>query len=142
MYKLSVDDAMKLMKARNDNEIIIPAYIIIGDERYSLSEINSIAHCSRGLFKVGFVSGVYLFGKNNFPENRLFEFDSQKVYTEFDIKTNIEYKCYVLETGLLIANDSFAEYVNDWIDMIFDHIMKNVNRIKKERIKQIMEELS
>jgi hypothetical protein len=142
MYELSQEDAMTLMKSRNDNEILIPVYVIVGDEKYSLFDINSIAYCSRSIFKVGFVTGVYLFGKNNFPEDRLFEFDNQTIYTEFDIDKNIEYKCYVLETGLLISNDSFAEYVNNWIDLIFDKIMVNVNEIKKERIKRTMEELS
>ena len=142
MYELSREDAFKLMKARNDNEILIPVYVIVGDEKYSLSDIKSITYCSRSIFKVGFVTGVYLFGKNNFPENRLFEFDNQKLYTEFDIDQNVEYKCYVLETGLLIKDDTFAKDVNNWIDLIFEKIMANVNEIKKERIKRTMEELS
>lgn len=142
MYELSKENAFKLMKARNDNEILIPVYVIVGDEKYSLSDIKSIAYCSRSIFKVGFVTGVSLFGKNNFPENRLFEFDNQKLYTEFDIDRNVEYKCYVLETGLLIKNDAFAKDVNNWIDLIFEKIMANVNEIKKERIKRTMEELS
>ena len=142
MYELSQDDAIKLMKSRRDDEVLIPVYVIVGDTKYSLFEIDTISNCSRSIFKVGFVSGTHLFGKNNFPEGRLFEFDNQRIYTEFDIETNIEYKCYVLETGLLIANDTFAEQVNDWIELLFEHIMKNVANIKKERIKQIMEELS
>ena len=142
MYEITIEDAMKIMKARNEQETVLPVYVIIGGEKYSLFEIDSIENCSRGIFKVGFVSGSSIFGKNNFPENRLFEFDTQKVFTEYDPDKNVEYKCYVLETGFLMRNDALAKEVNSWIDIIFNHIMENVNKIKKERIKSIMEELS
>ena len=134
---------MKLINCRSNEDIIIPIYVSIGNKKYLLVDMDEIDNCSPSIFKVGFGSSDSVFIRNKFPKSKLINFSNSKVFTQYDEDKQCAIEYYVFESSdLEYDRTDLTNEINKWYHLLLDHVMEHVDIIKKERIKQIMEELS
>lgn len=137
------DTIMKLINIREADELIIPIYIRIGKDAFSLIDVDEIQNCSASIFKVGFGSSNSVFIRNKFPKNKLIDFTNPKIFGYFDDDKQCAIDYYVFESDIIENDDSIlTKEINKWNNILFEYVMDHVEKNKKERIKRIMEELS
>lgn len=134
---------MKLIDKRKPEELIIPLYVRVGKDIYSLLEIKSIPDCSPSIFKVGFGSSNSVFTRLKFPTNMLMYFSDVNFFNHYDEDKQATIQYIVFESSDVEDNDSLLnKNINMYYDMLLEYVMENVDKNKKERIKKTMEELS
>ena len=134
---------MKLIDKRKPEELIIPLYVRVGKDIYSLLEIRSSPDCSPSIFKVGFGSSNSVFTRLKFPTNMLMYFSDVNFFNHYDEDKQATIQYIVFESSDVEDNDTLLnKNINMYYDMLLEYVMENVDKNKKERIKKTMEELS
>ena len=76
-----------LVNMRDEDTIIIPLYIQIYGQKYSLLNLDEIKkRFSPSAFKIGYGTADAWFMKNSFPVNRINDFDLIDTFNEYDAK--------------------------------------------------------
>lgn len=137
------DSIIKLIESRRTNdEVIIPVYVRVGNKVFSLTELDDITNCSPSIFKIGFGTSDSIFVRNKFPKNRLIDFYNVKLFTIFDDDKQCAVEYITFESSDVNGESVVDEQINKWYYMILEHVMNHVNELRKEAIKNIMNELS
>lgn len=137
------ETVMKLINTKKNDELIVPIYVRVGKETYSLIDIHDIPDCSPSIFKVGFGSCNSVFNRLKFPNDKLVYFSDVSLFTHFDEdkQTAIQYITFE-SSDMEDDGDILIQNINKYYDMLLDYTMNIVSNTKKERIKKVMEELS
>ena len=134
---------MSIINNRKSDELVIPLYVKVGNQRYSLLEIEDIPDCSPSIFKIGFGSSNSVFTRIKFPNDKLMYFSEAKLFNHFDEDKQILIQYITFESSDVEDNDTLLnKNINMYYDMLLEYVMENVDKNKKERIKKTMEELS
>lgn len=133
----------KLINQRKKDEIVTPICLKIGNNYYSLLEIDTINDCSPSIFKICFGTSDSVFVRKKFPKNRLFDFNDVKIFKIFDDDKQclVEYITFD-SSDIDDDNSDLSKEINNWYNSLLEYVMNRVEVNKKERIKRIMEELS
>lgn len=134
---------MSIINNRKSDELVIPLYVKVGNQRYSLLEIEDIPDCSPSIFKVGFGSSNSVFNRLKFPNNQLMYFSESRLFNHYDEDKQIMIQYIMFESSEVeddrsILNDNINKYYN----ILLEYVMSCVSKNKKERIKKTIEELS
>jgi len=130
----------KVIKSRSDSQYIIPLYVKVYNETYSILELNTMTQYNPASFKVGFGSSVSLFTKKPFPNAYVFEFDMVSIYNEHDDETGSNTRFMVFETSDVDPTVSdFHKQLHEYYVMLSNHINGIVSVYKKEMLKELME---
>ena len=134
---------MSIINNRKSDELVIPLYVKVGNQRYSLLEIEDIPDCSPSIFKVGFGSSNSVFNRLKFPNNQLMYFSESRLFNHYDEDKQIMIQYIMFESSEVeddrsVLNDNINKYYN----IILEYVMSCVSKNKKERIKKTIEELS
>ena len=134
---------MSIINNRKSDELVIPLYVKVGNQRYSLLEIEDIPDCSPSIFKVGFGSSNSVFNRLKFPNNQLMYFSESRLFNHYDEDKQIMIQYIMFESSEVeddrsVLNDNINKYYN----ILLEYVMSCVSKNKKERIKKTIEELS
>ena len=128
-----------IVSMRDDGEIVIPLYIQIYGQKYSLLELDTIKkRFSRSVFKVGFATADAFFMNNSFPVNRINEFNLINSFTEYDESMNRNIRYTVFESGDVDVedNDKLNEEIHMYFDLLFNNVKERVDAYFKSLIEQ------
>ena len=135
---------MKLIDSRSTTDSFIPLYIIIGNKKYLLVDMDEIEECSPSIFKIGFGFSDSVFIRNKFPKDKLINFSNSRIFSKYDDDKLCYVQYYVFESSNIEYDeiDDIDKIINKWYDCILEHVMNHVDIIKKERIKQSLEDMT
>ena len=128
-----------IVSMRDDGEIVIPLYIQIYGQKYSLLELDTIKkRFSRSVFKVGFATADAFFMNNSFPVNRINEFNLINSFTEYDESMNRNIRYTVFESGDVDVkdDDKLNEEIHMYFDILFNNVKEHVDAYFKSLIEQ------
>lgn len=128
-----------IVSMRDDDEIVIPLYIQIYGQKYSLLELDTIKkRFSRSVFKVGFATADAFFMNNSFPVNRINEFNLINSFTEYDESMNRNIRYTVFESGDMDVedDDKLNEEIHMYFDILFNNVKERVDAYFKSLIEQ------
>lgn len=129
----------KVIDSRLSSQIVIPLYVKVYNNTYSILEINDMKEFNPASFKVGFGTSVSLFDKNNFPTQYVLEFDSMDVFTchNDDNGNNVRY--IVFESNDVDMNVSVLHnQIHQYYVMLSQYINDIVSKYKSEYMKSLM----
>jgi len=128
-----------IVSMRDNGEIVIPLYIQIYGQKYSLLELDTIKkRFSRSVFKIGFATADAFFMNNSFPVNRINEFNLINSFTEYDESMNRNIRYTVFESGDVDVkdNDKLGEEIHMYFDLLFNNVKERVDAYFKSLIEQ------
>ena len=128
-----------IVNMRDDDEIVIPLYIQIYGQKYSLLELDTIKkRFSGSVFKVGFATADAFFMNNSFPVNRINEFNLINSFTEYDESMNRNIRYTVFESGDVDIKDDnkLDEEIHMYFDILFNNVKERVDAYFKSLIEQ------
>ena len=131
MYDSNLTDTdfqKTLIDSRGDDMIIIPMYVIVCGQKYSILDLDSIPRfVTKTQFKVGFGTSNSVIAKpNNFPTALFYNFNVTPLFSNLNIETNIQTDYFVLEESYFLEKDDnpivnkLYQEINRWIDRLYD----------------------
>jgi hypothetical protein len=133
------DYIKNIVGMRDDDAIVIPLYIQIYGQKYSLLELDTIKkRFSRSAFKVGYATADALFMNNSFPVNRIDEFDLVNTFTEYDESMERQIRYTVFESGDVDVkeDDKLGEEIHMYFECLFNNVKERVDAHFKSLIEQ------
>lgn len=133
------DYIKNIVGMRDDDAIVIPLYIQIYGQKYSLLELDTIKkRFSRSAFKVGYATADALFMNNSFPVNRIGEFDLVNTFTEYDESMERQIRYTVFESGDVDVkeDDKLGEEIHMYFECLFNNVRERVDAHFKSLIEQ------
>jgi hypothetical protein len=133
------DYIKNIVGMRDDDAIVIPLYIQIYGQKYSLLELDTIKkRFSRSAFKVGYATADALFMNNSFPVNRIGEFDLINTFTEYDESMERQIRYTVFESGDVDVkeDDKLGEEIHMYFECLFNNVRERVDAHFKSLIEQ------
>ena len=133
------DYIKNIVGMRDDDAIVIPLYIQIYGQKYSLLELDTIKkRFSRSAFKVGYATADALFMNNSFPVNRIGEFDLVNTFTEYDESMERQIRYTVFESGDVDVkeDDKLGEEIHMYFECLFNNVKERVDAHFKSLIEQ------
>lgn len=133
------DYIKNIVGMRDDDAIVIPLYIQIYGQKYSLLELDTIKkRFSRSAFKVGYATADALFMNNSFPVNRIGEFDLVNTFTEYDESMERQIRYTVFESGDVDVkeDDKLGEEIHMYFECLFNNVRERVDAYFKSLIEQ------
>lgn len=132
---------MKLIDSRDNDEIIIPVYVRLYNNRYLLHELDQIKIFNPAAFKVGFGSSSGMFIKNSFPNQLLLSYDETQVFMDVDEDTGVSVRYILFESN--DKNDGSTTVDSQIIfyaEKIREYLEKQCEEYKRQLIQSQMEE--
>lgn len=126
-----------LVNMRDEDTIIIPLYIQIYGQKYSLLNLDEIKkRFSPSAFKIGYGTADAWFMKNSFPVNRINDFDLIDTFNEYDAKNERNIRYTVFESGDVdvVEGDSLSEEIHMYFDLLFNNVKERVDAYFKSLI--------
>lgn len=133
----------RVINMRDENAYVIPLYVKVYNDTYSILELQDMKDYNPASFKIGFGSSTSLFAKKSFPSQYAFDFDTVALYSEHDEDTGSATRFIVFETSDVDPSISeFHQQLHAYYEMLSKHINEHVTQYKKEALRQYMEENS
>lgn len=132
---------MKLIDSRENNEIVIPVYIRLYNNKYFLHELDQIKMFNPAAFKVGFGSSNGMFIKNSFPNQLLLNYDETQVFMDVDADTGVAVRYVLFESN--DKNDGTTAVDSQIIfysEKIRAYLEKQCEEYRRQLIQSQMEE--
>lgn len=111
-----------LVDDRKDKEILVPLYVKVYNNKYSLLDIKNVdKKISINQFKIGFGTSKGSIPKpNDFPVSQLIKFNCEETFKDIDDETGIETNYFIIEEGLRDPedDDKVIEEINYWIERL------------------------
>lgn len=123
-----------------DDKIVIPLYVQIYGEKYSLLKLDTIKkRFSPSAFKIGYGTADALFMENSFPVDRIHDFDIVTVFTEYDNQQERTIRYLVFESGDIDLsesddNDKLSHEISEYFGMLYDRVKNIVDEYFKSLI--------
>ena len=138
MYEANLSDRefqQKLIDSRNPDQLVIPLYVIVCNQKYSIMDLDSIKqYVSESQFKVGFGTSSSLISKpNNFPGGQLYNFNVSEAFTVTDDETKISTNYIIMEESLTPEDDDstltkiYSE-IDNWIHLLYGKYISYINK--------------
>ena len=136
MFELNFDNVKKYASLRKEDAYVMPMYISLYNEKYSLDELETIKNYSPNSIKVGFVSVLSMKDNKSFCLNSIYEVNNVQTYSEYDNDNNTDIKYIVFDTGYIDGNNEMYNQINYYVK-IFDEYIKNIvlqyrNKLREE----------
>lgn len=131
------DWVKSLINMRDDDVVIIPLYIQIYGQKYSLLNLDEVKkRFSPSAFKIGYGTADAWFMKNSFPVNRINDFDLIDTFNEYDVENERNIRYTVFESGDVdvIEGDSLTEEIHMYFDLLFNNVKERVDAYFKSLI--------
>ena len=114
------DYIKNIVGMRDDDAIVIPLYIQIYGQKYSLLELDTIKM------------------NNSFPVNRIGEFDLVNTFTEYDESMERQIRYTVFESGDVDVkeDDKLGEEIHMYFECLFNNVRERVDAHFKSLIEQ------
>lgn len=132
----------KIIDQRDDDEYVIPLYVKIYNEKFSILELDNITDISPSSFKVGFGSSSSIFTKNSFISKYAMDFETINVFKVFDNDNNVDVLYNIFETGFVTENSDMHIQINDYVQMLMDRISDSVSIKRKKMLEDLDNENS
>lgn len=126
-----------LINMRDEDVVIIPLYIQIYGQKYSLLNLDEIKkRFSPSAFKIGYGTADAWFMKNSFPVNRINDFDLIDTFNEYDTDNERNIRYTVFESGDVdvVEGDSLTEEIHMYFDLLFNNVKERVDAYFKSLI--------
>lgn len=143
MFNINDNDLIKkIIDSKTDEQCVIPLYIKIFNNTYSLLEINDIKDFSPSIFKLGFGTSSSIFNHNSYISDNIQSFQNYRIFTVYDDNNQVNVNYYVFESNYVDNEDvsDTCKQINDYIELIGNHIDNNVKIKKKELINKLIKE--
>lgn len=143
MFNINDNDLIKkIIDSKTDEQCVIPLYIKIFNNTYSLLEINDIKDFSPSIFKLGFGISSSIFNHNSYISDNIQSFQNYRIFTVYDDNNQVNVNYYVFESNYVDNEDvsDTCKQINDYIELIGNHIDNNVKIKKKELINKLIKE--
>lgn len=129
------------LREYNKMSIVLPIYVLIGNNAYGLNEFDEIETCTPSMIKVVFGSSNNVFRSYGFPATDLIKLNNVKKFSYYDEEKQVmtDY-VYFESSGVDDPKTPLDENINMWYDSICERIMKIVESKRKERLKKLMED--
>lgn len=114
----------KFVINKKEDEVIIPYYIKIYNDIYSLLEIKDIKTFNPVGFKMGFITTQSLFN-NSFPNELLYIYPNTFSFRKFDKESNTDIFIHVFEYDGIIDSELYDKFSD-----IFDSLDEYYNLLK------------
>lgn len=126
-----------LVNMRDEDVVIIPLYIQIYGQKYSLLDLDEIKkRFSPSAFKIGYGTADAWFMKNSFPVNRINDFDLIDTFNEYDSENERNIRYTVFESGDVdvVEGDALTEEIHMYFDLLFNNVKERVDAYFKSLI--------
>ena len=97
---------------------VFPLYVRIGDDTFTLLELDNIKQYYPSLFKVGFGMLYNEYDKRSIKVSDTYLFNIIKTFDMFDIDRNIVTKYFIVETSESDINNNIVKDMNEYITML------------------------
>lgn len=131
MYEMNLTDnefQKTLIDSRNEDQTLIPLYVIVCNQKYSVLDLDTIERrVTPYQFKVAFgTSNSVIVRSNNFPVRMLYNFNVETIFSSVDPDTDIQTDYFILEESLfagIIEEDpvlrKLYDEINNWIQLLY-----------------------
>lgn len=142
MFDINNKDLIrKIIDTKTSDQFVIPLYIKIYNNTYSVLEMDDISEYNHHAFKIGFGACTSLFNYNPYIPKYLIEFSNRNMFNVYDEEQMISIQYYTFESDYI--NDETSELhkqINFYVDMIEKHIADIVKKKKRLIIDKMIKE--
>lgn len=139
------ENIINLINAKRQDNLVIPLYVSVYGNPYSILEIKDINNCTPSAFKVGFgASNKTMFSNERFPVERLVEFQNVKIFNRFNEEQQVNTNYFMFESSGIdeVKESQIGIEINGYISMLLEYVMTNVEKKRKERIQKEMNSIN
>jgi len=136
---------MKLIHTKKSDAYLVPLYVKINKDTFSLTELNSVKTFSSS-FRVGFGAIVSIFDRYSYPEICMFNHDCVTAFSEYNEDKQVDEKYIVIESGYIDINDDdktqvkqVKEQINYYYEMLYQYINERYQKYRKKLIQDMMD---
>ena len=145
MYESNVTDndfQKSLIDSRNEDQILIPLYVIVCNQKYSVLDLDTIERrVTPYQFKVAFgTSNSVIVRGNNFPVRLLYNFNVESIFSDVNPITDIQTDYFILEESLfadVLEEDPILrklyEDINNWIQLLYQRYLLHFDNEDKSK---------
>jgi DNA replication protein DnaD len=135
------DYIVKVIQSRNKTQYIIPIYVKVYNNIFSMLQLGDMWDFNPSAFKVGFGAVSSLFDKKSFPTQYAFDVDIKASFNVHDDTTGENVRYVVFESSDVDPEISeFHNEIHQYYGMLNDYIGNMVSAYKKEMLRKIIEE--
>lgn len=128
----------KIIDQRDDDEYVIPLYVKIYNEKFSILELDNITDISPSSFKVGFGSSSSMFIRNSFISKYAMDFEPINVFGVFDNDNGVDILYNIFESSFVTENSDMHIQINNYVHILMDYISNLVNNKRKKMLEEII----
>ena len=144
----NIDDTgyiKRLIDQIESDEFVIPLYVKIYNDTYSILELDKIdliMTYDPYVIKVGFGTRACPLIKNSFPMKHVhaYEFDIVKTFIEFDDHLNTDIRYFVFESRSVNGDSVLHDNINHYFSIISDYIEKRCDVLRREYLNTHLKE--
>ena len=145
MYESNVTDndfQKSLIDSRNEDQILIPLYVIVCNQKYSVLDLDTIERrVTPYQFKVAFgTSNSVIVRGNNFPVRLLYNFNVESIFSDVNPITDIQTDYFIIEESLfadMVEEDPILrklyEDINNWIQLLYQRYLLQFDNEDKSK---------
>ena len=124
MFDLTERDYIKaVIDSREEDKYVIPLYVKIYNNTYSLLELDKIEEYDERSFKVGFGSSTKLLMKNSFLDRYRYELEFIDKFEHYDYEENKGVSYIIFESGGVdYYTSNMHKQINSYIDALNERI--------------------
>lgn len=145
---------MKLINLKKPGEYLMPLYVRIYNDRYTLPELKDIRNFNPSAFKIGYGARVSMFDKCSFPKTMMFTLEPVTAFSNFNIDKNTDEKFLVFEFGMIDKSVMLPDQKNQSYQIIYtvlsqaesyqtillEYLSKQQETIRRQLIQEMMNE--
>lgn len=135
MTEITHDLIKQYASYRNENAHVMPMYVSLYNERYGLTELDTITDYSPNSIKVGFVSIISPLEKRPCTLNSMFEVNVIDSFVEHDDSTGVDTTYLLFETGIIEGKGDIYDQINYYINAL-DEKVKSIVMAYKDKLRQ------
>lgn len=135
------DYIVKVIQSRNKTQYIIPIYVKVYNDTFSMLQLGDMRDFNPSAFKVGFGAVSSLFDKKSFPTQYAFDVDIKASFNVHDEITGENTRYMVFESSDVDPEISeFHNEIHQYYGMLNDYVRDMVSVYKKEMLRKMIEE--
>jgi hypothetical protein len=137
MFEITHDLIKQYASLRNEDAHVMPMYVSLYNERYSLTDLDSITNYSPNSIKVGFVSVISPIEKRPCTLASMYEVNVIESFVEHDDSTGIDTTYLLFETGMIDGNGDIYNQINYYVNAL-DNKVKDIVNEYRNRVRESM----
>ena len=128
-----------VIDSRNEDQFLVPLFVVVCNQRYSILDIDMIKQIVPSQFKVAFGTSNSVISKpNNFPTRLSYNFNIENIFSIVDPITESQTDYFILIESLEDTNEedellkTLYEEINYWIKLLYDTITSRIEHSKED----------